>query len=73
MSVTDDAVRERHGVACRMAGNKETSITVWEDGQWVCIDPNFEMRFMTAYQARYLASKLYRLSRRIRARSETDQ
>jgi len=69
-ATTDDAIRERHGCSCREAGdNSPTSVTVWEGEQSVFIDGNHRNRSLTPWQARYLASKLYRLSRRIRQRA----
>jgi hypothetical protein len=70
--VSDDGIREMHGVRCfASTEEKETAISVWEDGAWVCVNPSKYMRYMTKEQARYLAAKLYRLSRRIRDRAET--
>lgn len=70
-SQIDDAVRERHGCRCRDASDDSlSSVTVWEGDQTVFLDSDYHNRAMTAWQARYLASKLYRLSRRIRQRTE---
>lgn len=69
-ALTDDAIRERHGCACRKENGKSSSVTVYETEAGVCIDGCFEDRYLTPWQARYLAAKLYRLSRRIRDRSE---
>lgn len=66
----DDAVRERHGCACRDGSDNSASwLTVWEGEGSVYIDGNMHKRQLTPWQARYLASKLYRLSRRIRQRT----
>ena len=71
MDTTDDAVRERHGCACRDTSDDTlSSVTVWENDSAVFLDSNYRVRAMTPWQARYLASKLYRLARRIRQRSE---
>ena len=71
MTTTDDAVRERHGCACREApGNSVSHITVWETDFGVHLSGSASVRDLTPWQARYLASKLYRLARRIRQRSE---
>lgn len=67
----DDAVREHHGVSCREGDNeKRSSISIWEGESLVHIDGNYTSRHLTEWQARYLAAKLYRLSRRIRARRD---
>jgi len=67
----DDAVRERHGVACRDARDgSRAAITIWEDDHWIYLDGNSATRGLTPHQARYLAAKIYRLSRRIRARGD---
>ena len=69
----DDAVRERHGVACRDANNFSASVTIDEiHGKLICLDSCHRNRYLTQYQARYLASKLHRLSRRIRNREEAE-
>lgn len=71
MAIHDDVIRERHGCECREAGaNSVGSITIWEVDNHVFIDYHIRNRYLTAWQARYLAAKLYRLSRRIRARSD---
>jgi hypothetical protein len=70
----DDAVRERHGCACRDASdNTAASVTVWESEQSIFLNRYSYDRALTPWQARYLASKLYRLSRRIRQRSTQAQ
>lgn len=67
----DDAVRERHGCSCRDSLDYSlASVTVWERDDEIRIDSFSRSRVLTAWQARYLASKLYRLSRRIRQRTE---
>jgi hypothetical protein len=69
--ITDDAIRERHGVACRQQNNDtESQITVNEGEKYVHLNGNSYTRQLTQWQARYLAAKLYRLARRIRQRSE---
>ena len=71
---TDDAIRERHGLSCRSntAGEGVSHVMVWEREQGIVL--NHENSFgavMTPWQARYLASKLYRLARRVRQRNDT--
>lgn len=71
MAVTDDAVRERHGMRCRERGlQSDASVTIYEDEREVVIESHVGARCLTPWQARYLAAKLYRLSRRIRQRTE---
>lgn len=67
--MTDDAVRERHGLSCiETNDHSRTSITIWEGEEFIQIDGDLRARSLTEWQARYLAAKLYRLSRRIRQR-----
>lgn len=73
MSVTDDGIRERHGVDCRDASNNLECVVIGECGEYVRIDRAIGERFLTEWQARYLAAKLYRLARRIRARKGGEQ
>lgn len=69
--MSDYSIRERHGVACRELGDlSQCSITIWETEDYIAIDGHHRVRALTAWQARYLAAKLYRLSRRIRDRVE---
>lgn len=72
MPATDDGIRERHGCTC-LQGNTTApipaSIHVWEGNQYVHVDAFPSSRQMTPEQARYLAAKLYRLARRVRARN----
>lgn len=68
--MSDDAIRERHGCSCRMEGNYASSVTIWEHDDLICLNGMRETRYLTQWQARYLAAKLYRLSRRIRDRGE---
>ena len=69
--MVDDAVRERHGCACREgAAHLSSSVTIWEGETMIYINGNSEARILTVWQARYLASKLYRLSRRIKNRQQ---
>jgi len=66
----DDAIRERHGCACREGEDqKPSSVTIGETEGSIWLDRCFEYRTLTPWQARYLAAKLYRLSRRIRDRA----
>ncbi len=65
----DDGIRERHGCTCRdRITNGERFATLQERGQTVVVTVNDCE--LTEWQARYLAAKLYRLSRRIRNRRE---
>jgi len=67
----DDGIRERHGVACRKSGeNQPRTVTIHEGEQCIHLDGHAYDRALTPWQARYLAAKLYRLSRRIRNRTE---
>lgn len=69
--VTDDAIRERHGCRCIDASDSSpATITIWEGEEFIYVDKGYHDRRLTQWQARYLASKLYRLSRRIRQRGE---
>ena len=68
--ITDDAVRERHGVSCRQQDTIASAITVFEGEEVIYLNSCAYTRNMTSWQARYLASKLYRLSRRVRQRGE---
>ena len=72
--MNDDAIRERHGMACSVAKNQARSfVVVWEGDESIFLDSNFDVRELTQWQARYLASKLYRLARRIRSRAQEQQ
>lgn len=69
--LTDDGIRERHGMQCRMAGYADVRpVTVREGEASIVLDRCTDEREMTPYQARYLAAKLYRLARRIRQRTD---
>jgi len=69
----DDAVREIHGMCCRNnnVGESPAHLTIRETDEAVVLisTANFGS-VMTEWQARYLAAKLYRLSRRIRQRRQ---
>jgi hypothetical protein len=68
--VSDDAVREVHGCRCREADNDRGKIIEAMEGeQYVTISVGHTGVRLTPWQARYLAAKLYRLSRRIRQRT----
>lgn len=63
----DDGVRERHGMLCTREDQSVGAIIIIAerlDGR-ISIDSDHYERRMTPTQARYLASKLYRLARRI--------
>lgn len=67
----EDAIREVHGVRCRKAKDASTgSVIIRERDDEIYIDERHEAYVLTPWQARYLAAKLYRLSRRIRQRQE---
>lgn len=72
--MTDDAVREIHGVACRdnNIGRSDARVTVRESEDLIVLNASSGSygSVLTQWQARYLAAKLYRLSRRIRQRTE---
>lgn len=68
--MTDDGVRERHGMRSWESICGETNITVWEAEDALWINGHSAARRMTPAQARYLARKLYRLARRIDTRNE---
>jgi hypothetical protein len=75
--MTDDAIRQIHGVACRKHGNFVSRVTVRETdegeiGLYASDSTNNE-RYLTEWQARYLAARLYQLSRRIRKRREAKE
>jgi hypothetical protein len=63
--MSDDAIREVHG--CRTVGGK--TVTAMETEAFIVLE-SMGTRELTPWQARYLASKLYRLSRRVRSRTE---
>jgi hypothetical protein len=66
----DDAIREGHFVKARDDKGNVRRVCVHERDDAIILDGQYESAIMTPWQARYLAAKLYRLSRRIRARSE---
>ena len=72
--MSDDAIREIHGVHVRgWEDAKEKIITIREREHTIILDRfSFSDAAMTPWQARYLASKLYRLARRIRNRTEAE-
>lgn len=62
-------VFEVHGVSCRMAGYSDRrSVIIREREGEIFMDARKDDLVLTPLQARYLAAKLYRLSRRIRDR-----
>lgn len=68
---TDDGIREVHGVRCRYADfTNPQSIVIRETDDGVHMSKPEANALMTEWQARYLASRLYRLARRIRQRRE---
>lgn len=68
--MTDDAIREIHGVRCRQLGYANTMrVVTYEagDDEIIMERPQADVS-LTEWQARYLAAKLYRLARRVRQR-----
>ena len=69
--IHDDAVREIHGAHCqKLGGAGVTTITVTEKHGCVVVAAHGDDKELTPWQARYLASKLYRLARRVERRTE---
>lgn len=68
VGIVDDAVREVHGCRARDKKGNWSRIIVCETDSLIVLDGSFGDAFMTQWQARYLAAKLYRLARRLRAR-----
>jgi len=69
--MTDDAVREIHGVACRDNSAKLETVVIRESDSVIKFDKTiFGGTNLTPWQARYLAAKLYRLARRIKTRTD---
>lgn len=72
----DDGIRERHGVSRRInnAGRVgREPITVSERDFDVVVECHSFGGVLTEWQARYIAAKMYRLSRRIRDRRLADE
>ena len=61
----DDGIREIHGVQFVDADKR---VELFESGGHILLFRNAYDRYLTPRQARYLASKLYRLARRIEKR-----
>lgn len=67
----DDAIREHHGCACRDKVTHAPRIaSVFEDGDLILA--RMDDVYLTEWQARYMAAKLYRLARRIRDRRQSN-
>ena len=64
----DDGIRECHGVTCTNKRSENVVVNIWEGELFILIGPMMDERRLTPDQARYLAAKLYRLSRRLRGR-----
>jgi hypothetical protein len=74
MNVTDDGIRERHGMKCTQLTGGSGNIQAWEDEQSVRVEHSSSGgAALTIWQARYLARKLYRLARRIEKRQDDGQ
>jgi hypothetical protein len=69
--MTDDAIRERHGVKTQPDETYE-EVILREREQTLTLSVGTSKVAMTQWQARYLAAKLYRLARRIRQRGEAE-
>lgn len=69
--MTDDAIRERHGVKT-LADEVYEEVILREREQTIVLALGGNRAAMTQWQARYLAAKLYRLARRIRQRGEAE-
>jgi hypothetical protein len=68
-----DNIREYHGVACITVEDKLSKVSIWEsaDGRGIIINHgDLRNRRLTSEDARYLASKLNRLARRIEERKD---
>ena len=67
----DDAIRERHGVkTVKASAGCRDEVLLREGEDYVNVSLGNEVAHLTPWQARYLAAKLYRISRRIRNRTE---
>jgi hypothetical protein len=72
--VTDDAIRERHGVTARQDGfANPTAVTLVERDRDIMLARPASDVALTIWQARYLARKLYRLARRIENRNQESE
>jgi len=73
--MSDDTIREVHGMQCREnnIGRTGAVARITENESLIVVSHTGGSAgvMLTASEARYLAAKLYRLSRRIRARTET--
>ena len=68
--MTDDGVRERHGVMARDNLHNRHPLTVFEREDKACIPRPPTDLFLTPADARYFARQLYRVARRIEQRNE---
>lgn len=66
--VHDRSVRERHGVACLNRNKEAEVLDVGEEPGFVRIGDGYGSHLLSPDQARYIASKLYRLARRVERR-----
>lgn len=68
--MTDDSIRELHGCKCMSISSTayESCVIVTEGDDLIVINLFGNTATLTRWQARYIASKLYRLARRIRDR-----
>ena len=70
----DDAIRETHGCKCAQTDvAHEREVLVSETDALILLRLGHAKAKLTRWQARYLATKLYRLSRRIRDREVIEQ
>jgi hypothetical protein len=68
--MTDDGIRERHGMQCVEQEATTSNVLVYEGEQTIRLNSCAFTRKMTPAQARYLARKLYRLARRVEQRGQ---
>lgn len=68
----DDAIREIHGMKTIKEGLSASRVTMHEGEQDIILYLGSERTHLSVWQARYMARKLYRLARRIEARSASD-
>lgn len=72
--MTDDAVREIHGVKAMRARVDDSERIILREGETgITAIMGTEWSILTPWQARYLARKLYHLARRIESRQIEDE
>lgn len=70
--MSDDNIRERHGVKAVKNEDSREEILVCEGEQYVVVRLGHAKAWLSPGQARYLAAKMYRLARRIKQRTEKE-